>query len=78
VIKRKVKIPYDRYAAPTPVCQLTTPTLKISITTTEVSDAGRGSAGSLAIGRESVPADGPDYRRTEGGSEELNISAEPE
>jgi hypothetical protein len=27
--------------------------------TTEVSDAGRGSAGSLAIGRESVPIDGP-------------------
>ena len=58
--------------------QLTTPTLKISITTTKFSDAGRGSVGNLAIGRESVPADGPGYRRTERGSEELNISAEPE
>jgi hypothetical protein len=61
-----------------PVCQLTTPTLKISITTTEVSDAGKGSVGILAIGRVSVLAYGPGYRRTEGGSEELNISAEPE
>jgi hypothetical protein len=46
--------------------------------TTEVSDVGRGSVGSLATGRESVPADGPNYRRTEGGFEESNISAEPE
>jgi hypothetical protein len=46
--------------------------------TTRVLDGSRGSIGSLAIGRESVPADGPDYRRTEGGSEELNISAKPE
>jgi hypothetical protein len=44
----------------------------------KVSDVGRGSASSLAIGRESVPADIPDYRRTEEGSEELNISVEPE
>jgi hypothetical protein len=78
VIKRKVKIPYDQYAASTVVCQLTTPTLKISITTTKFSDVGRGSAGSLAIGRESIPTDGPGYRRTERGSKELNISAEPE
>ena len=77
MIKRKVKIPYDRYAASTPVCQLTTPTLKISIMTIEVSDAGRGFAGSLAIGRESVLADGTAYRRIEGGSEELKISREP-
>jgi hypothetical protein len=45
---------------------------------TKVSDVGRGSAGNLAIGRESVPVDGPNYQRTEGGLEELNISAEPE
>jgi hypothetical protein len=51
VIKRKVKIPYDLYAASTPFFQLTTPTLKIPITTTKVSDAGKGSTGSLAIGR---------------------------
>ena len=30
------------------------------------------------IGRELVPADGPGYQITEGGSEELNISVEPE
>jgi hypothetical protein len=46
--------------------------------TTEVSDTSRGSAGSLATGREPVPADGPNYRRIEGGFEESNISAEPE
>jgi hypothetical protein len=46
--------------------------------TTKVSDVGGGSVGSLAIGRESVPADGPDYRRIEGGYEEPNISTEPE
>jgi hypothetical protein len=78
VIKRKVKIPYDRYATSTPICQLTTPTLKISITTIEVSDIGRGSPGSLAIGRESVSAYGPGYRRAKRGSEELNILVEPE
>jgi hypothetical protein len=78
VIKRKVKIPYDQYVASVPTCQHTTPTLKISIKTTEVSDAVRGSARNLAIGRELVPADGLGYRRTEGGPEELNISAEPE
>jgi hypothetical protein len=60
------------------VFQLTTPTLKISITTTEVSDADRGSIGSLSIGRELVPADGPGYRRTEGRFEEINILAKPE
>jgi hypothetical protein len=78
VIKRKVKIPYDRYTTSTPVCQLTTPTLKISITIAEVSDAGKGPTSSLAIGRESVPADGPGYRRTKGESEELNILVELE
>jgi hypothetical protein len=46
--------------------------------TTKVSDTSRGSAGSLAIGRELVPIDGPDYRRNERGSEEINISAELE
>jgi hypothetical protein len=46
--------------------------------TTEVSDTRRGSAGSLAIGRESVPADEPGYQRTERGSKELNISTELE
>jgi hypothetical protein len=46
--------------------------------TTEVPDAGRGSAGSLATGREPVSADRPSYRRVEGGFEEFNISAEPE
>jgi hypothetical protein len=78
VIKRKVKIPYDRYATLDLVCQLTTPTLKISIMTTKFSDIGRGSVGILAIGRESIPIDRPNYQRTEGGSKELNISAEPE
>ena len=42
--------------------------------TIEVSDIGRGSARNLAIGRKLVPTDRPGYRRTEGGSEELNIS----
>jgi hypothetical protein len=46
--------------------------------TTEVSDTGRGYVGSLAIGRESVPTDGPDYQRTEGDPKELNILVEPE
>jgi hypothetical protein len=35
--------------------------------TIEVLDIGRGSTGSLAIGRESVPADEPGYQRTKGG-----------
>ena len=70
----KFKISHDRYATSTLVCQLTTPTLKISITTKEFSDAGRGSVGSLAIGRESIPVDGLDDQRTERGYEELNIS----
>jgi hypothetical protein len=78
VIKRKVKIPYDRHATSTPVCQLTTPTLKISLTTIEVSDAHRGSVGSLIIGRKPVPTNRPSYRRAEGGFEEFNISAESE
>jgi hypothetical protein len=59
--KRKTKIPYDRDATLTLVCQLTSPTLKISLTTTEVSDAGRGSACNLATGREPIPANGPNY-----------------
>jgi hypothetical protein len=46
--------------------------------TTKFSDTSRGFAGSLAIGRESIPADGPGYRRTEGGSKELNILVELE
>ena len=75
MIEGKVKISHDRYAASAPICQLTTPTLKISITTIEVSGVGRDSAGNLAIGRESVPVDGPGYRRTKRGSKELNISA---
>jgi hypothetical protein len=78
VIKREVKIPYGQDETSTPVCQLTTLTLKISTMTKEVLDTSRGFAGSLAIGRELVPADGPDYRRTERGSEELNISVELE
>jgi hypothetical protein len=35
--------------------------------TIKVSDAGRGSLGSLAAGRESLPTDEPNYRRIEGG-----------
>ena len=76
--ERKVKIHYDRYATLKPICQFTTPTLKISFTTTEVSDTGRGSAGSLATGREPIPAYIPIYRRIEGGFEESNILAKPE
>jgi hypothetical protein len=45
--------------------------------TTEVLETSRGFTGSLAIGRESVLADIPDYRITERGYEEINISAEP-
>jgi len=45
--------------------------------TKKVSDAGRGSVGSLVTGRESVPTDGHGYQINEGGYEELNISAEP-
>jgi hypothetical protein len=37
--KGKTIIPYDRDATSTPVCQLTTPTLKISLTTTKILDA---------------------------------------
>jgi hypothetical protein len=77
-IERKVKIPYDRYATSTPIFQLTTPTLKISVMTIKVLDACRGSVGSLAIGRESVLVDGPGYRRTKGGPKELKVSAEAE
>jgi hypothetical protein len=51
----------------TPIFQLTTATLKISTTKIEVSDISRGSAGSLAIGRELVLADIPGYQRIERG-----------
>jgi hypothetical protein len=78
VTKGKTKIPYDRDATSIPVCQLTTPTLKISLTTIEISNIGRGSAGSLATRREPIPTDGPHYRGIEGGFEEFNISTEPE
>jgi hypothetical protein len=46
--------------------------------TTEISNAGRGSEGSLATRRKPVPTDRPSYRRTEGGFEESHIPAEPE
>jgi hypothetical protein len=61
VIEGKTKIPYDQDATPTPVFQLTTPTYEISLTTTKFSDVGRGSASSLATGREPIPADRPNY-----------------
>jgi hypothetical protein len=65
----KVKISHDRYAASTPVCQFTNPTLKISFTTTKILDEGRGSVGSLTTGRKLVPIDRPNYLRTERGFE---------
>jgi hypothetical protein len=58
--------------------QFTATTLKISIATTKVSDAGRGSAGSPTTGRKPVSTDRPNHRGTEGGFEELNVSAKPE
>jgi hypothetical protein len=76
--ERKAKIPYDKYATSKPVCQFTTPTLKISFTTTKFLDIGRGSVGNLATRREPVPTDGPKYQRNEGGFEEPNILDEPE
>jgi hypothetical protein len=66
VIEGKAQIPYDRYAASTPICQLTITTFKISFMTTEVSYASRGSAENFATRIEPVPADGPNYRRIEG------------
>jgi hypothetical protein len=57
----EVEIPYDRDASSTPVCQLTTPTPKISPIPAKVSDVGRGSTGNLAAGREPVPTDRPSY-----------------
>jgi hypothetical protein len=54
------------------------PTFKIPFMTTKISDAGRGSAGSLATGRKPVPTDRPNYCITERGFEESNISVEPE
>jgi hypothetical protein len=74
----KVKISHDRYETSTPVCQPTTPTLKIPIATTKVSDAGIGFAGILTIGRKLVSSDRSSYRRNEGGFEELNVSAKSE
>jgi hypothetical protein len=62
----------------THVCQFTTPTLKIPIAAIEFSDAGRGSVGNPATGIKPVLGDGPSYRRTEGGLEESNGSAESE
>ena len=73
----KTKIPYDRDATSSPICQLTTPTSKISLTTVEVSYIGRGSTISLATGREPILADIPNYLRIEGGLEEYTILAEP-
>jgi hypothetical protein len=61
VTKRKTKMPYDQDATLAPVCQLTTPTLKISPMTTEISNVGRGFAGNLTTGREPVPVDRPSY-----------------
>jgi hypothetical protein len=78
VPKGKTKIAYDQDESSTPVCQLTTPTLKISPMTKEVLDTGRGFAGNLAIGREPIPTDRPNYQRTEGGFEEFNVSDELE
>jgi hypothetical protein len=66
VIEGKAQIPYDQYAASTPICQLTITTFKISFMKTEVLDASRGSADNLATGIEPIPADGPCYRRIEG------------
>jgi hypothetical protein len=57
----KVKITHDRYEALTPVCHLIALALKIPIATIEISDTGRGSAGSPATGRKPVPANGPNY-----------------
>jgi hypothetical protein len=37
--------------------------------TTQISNVGRGSKGSLATGRKLVSTDRPNYRRTEGGFE---------
>jgi hypothetical protein len=76
--KGKPKIPYDRDEASTPICQLTTPTIKISLTTTKISNAGRGSTGILATGREPIPTNEPCYRGIEEGFEEFNILVEPE
>jgi hypothetical protein len=66
VIEGKARIPYDRYAAWTPICQLTITTFKISFMTTEVSDASKGSVDNFATRIEPVPAEGPSYRRIEG------------
>jgi hypothetical protein len=60
----------------TPICQLTTPTLKIPFTIKKNSDVGKGSVGSLATGREPVIADRSSDRGIEGGFEESNISVE--
>jgi hypothetical protein len=66
VIEGKAQIPYDRYGASTPICQLTITAFKISFMTTEVLDASRGSADNFTTRIERVPADGPSYRRIEG------------
>jgi hypothetical protein len=68
-LKGKLKYLMNEMQHQTLVCQFTTPTIKISIVTTKISDPGRGSAGSLATGRKPVPANRPSYRRTEGGFE---------
>jgi hypothetical protein len=61
VTEGEVKIPYGRDATSSLVFQITTPTPKISLTITEISNIGRGFAGILATGRELVPADRPIY-----------------
>ena len=75
-IEGEVKIPYDWDVAPASVCQLTTPTPKIFLTTAEFLDAEWGSTGNFVTRREPVPVDGPGYWRIEGGFEEPNISVE--
>jgi hypothetical protein len=78
MFKRKIEVSHDRYAASAHVCQLIAATLKISITKIEVPDTGRGYACNLATGIKPVQENRPNYRRTEGGFEEINISVEPE
>ena len=51
VTERKVEISHDKYAAQAHVRQFITTTLEISTATIEVSETGRGFAGSSATGR---------------------------
>jgi hypothetical protein len=57
MIEGKSEVYHEKYAAWAYFCQFTATTFEIPLETSEVSDPGRGSAGSLATRREPIIED---------------------